>query len=107
MTAWEVYWIMTVIGWWRVRIRSEILKIVQDITNMPVSGKTNLYFDLGVDSLSFISLLLGIEEEHSITFDITEMEECLEVERLIASVENKVKEREQNSDPQFIMEPGE
>ena len=73
---------------------------------VPVSGKTNIYFDLGVDSLSFISLLLLIEEKYSITFDITEMEECLEVERLITSVENKVKEREQNIDPQFIMEQG-
>lgn len=74
-------------------INDEIIRMIEETAKLSVVGKkNNLYKDLGFDSLSFIRLLLKIEDIYSITFDITEMESCLEVSQLIASVEKKVKE---------------
>ncbi|GLC80310.1 acyl carrier protein [Lacrimispora brassicae] len=74
-------------------IHDEITRMIEDAAKLQVSDrKSNLYKDLGFDSLSFIHLLLKIEDMYSITFDITEMESCLEVSQLIAMAEKKVKE---------------
>ncbi|MFT9056795.1 MAG: acyl carrier protein [Ethanoligenens sp.] len=77
-------------------IRDEIIQIIKEEEPDfgPIGEKTNLYTDIGLDSLSFISLLMEIEEAYSITFDIAEMEPCLEFGHLTALVESKVKERE-------------
>jgi acyl carrier protein len=76
-----------------VVINDEIIRMIEETAKLSVvDKKNNLYKDLGFDSLSFIRLLLKIEDIYSITFDITEMESCLEVSQLIASVEKKVKE---------------
>lgn len=82
------------------KIRDEIIQMLEEVKCMPipVEGKTNLYFDLGINSLSFISFLLRIEEQYSISFDIAEMEKCLQVDRLITFVESKVKECEERHD---------
>ncbi|WP_313154076.1 acyl carrier protein [Lacrimispora sp.] len=75
-------------------INDEIIRMIEEAAQFPVSDrKTNLYNDLGLDSLSFIHLLLKIEDTYSITFDITEMESCLEVGRMIELAEKKVKEK--------------
>lgn len=75
-------------------INDEITRMIEEAAKLPVSDrKNNLYKDLGFDSLSFIRLLLKIEDLYSITFDITEMESCLEVSQLIALAEKKVKEK--------------
>ncbi len=75
-------------------INEEITRMIEEAAKLPVSDrKNNLYKDLGFDSLSFIRLLLKIEDLYSITFDITEMESCLEVSQLIALAEKKVKEK--------------
>lgn len=75
-------------------INDEITRMIEEAAKLPVSDrKNNLYKDLGFDSLSFIHLLLKIEDLYSITFDITEMESCLEVSQLIALAEKKVKEK--------------
>ncbi|WP_024291844.1 acyl carrier protein [Lacrimispora indolis] len=74
-------------------IHDEIIRLIEETAKLPVSDrKRNLYKDLGFDSLSFIHLLLKIEDMYSITFDISEMESCLEVSQLIALTEKKVKE---------------
>jgi len=77
-------------------IRDAIIhKIKENIfVSAPITEKSNLYTDLGFDSLSFVVLLTEIEEEYSIIFDITEMETCLQVDQLITIVENKIKERD-------------
>lgn len=74
-------------------IRDEILQMIEEAKpiSAPVGEKTNLYTDLGFDSLSFISFLLKIEKVYSITFDMMEMETCLQADQLIALVEHKVK----------------
>jgi len=64
----------------------------------PINAKSNLYTDLGFDSLSFITLLTDIEDAYSIILDIEEMEMCLQVGQLITVVENKIKEREMGND---------
>lgn len=76
-------------------IRDEILQMIrkEEPGSIPVGEKTNLYTDLGFDSLSFIRLLLEIEQVYSITFGIEEMEPCLEAGHLITLVEKKVRER--------------
>ena len=66
--------------------------------SVPITETSNLYMDLRFDSLSFIVLLTEIEEIYSITFDITEMETCLQVGQLITIVENKIKERDNGND---------
>lgn len=78
-----------------MEIRKEIIKLVDAIKCMPipVEGKTNLYVDLKVSSLSFIVFLLKIEKRYTITFDIADMEKCLQVDDLVALVEHKVKEK--------------
>ncbi|MDR2022991.1 MAG: acyl carrier protein [Hungatella sp.] len=76
-------------------INDEIIRMIEEAAQFPVSDrKTNLYKDLELDSLSFIHLLLKIEDTYSITFDITEMESCLEVGRMIELAEKKVKEKD-------------
>lgn len=81
-------------------LSEELIRMVESAkrTPVPVMEKTNLYFDLGVDSVSFIEFLLEVEKRYAITFDITEMEQCLQVNGLIALVESKVKERSGNHD---------
>ena len=71
----------------------EIIKMIDGTKRIaaPVTRKSNLYTDLGINSLSFIALLLKIEEAYSITFDISEMAACIQVDRLIALVEEKRK----------------
>jgi acyl carrier protein len=51
---------------------------------------TDLFKDLSFDSLSFVSMLVKIEEMFAIIFDITEMESCLVVGRLVEIVKEKM-----------------
>lgn len=76
-------------------VRDEIIHRIKEnvYVSASVTEKANLYRDLDFDSLSFIALLMEIEDAYSITFDIMEMETCLQVERLITTVENKIEER--------------
>jgi acyl carrier protein len=56
---------------------------------LPIGPQTNLYEDLGFDSLAFIKLILSVENEFSFTLAITEMEQCLVVGRLADLVREK------------------
>lgn len=81
-------------------IREEIIQMIEaekPVTD-PVREDSHLYKDLGFESYSFIRFLLKIEETYAITFEIMEMERCLQADRLIALVECKVKERAGNHD---------
>lgn len=57
-----------------------------------VGMEANLYTDLAFDSLAFTDLLVKIEDAFSISFEISEMEQCLWVKNLIALVDQKVKD---------------
>jgi len=81
-------------------VRNVIIEKIKGnvLVSVPINEKSNLYTDLGFDSLSFITLLTEIEDAYSITFDISEMETCLQVGRLIKTVQKKIKEREMGND---------
>jgi len=81
-------------------VRNVIIEKIKGnvLVSVPINEKSNLYTDLGFDSLSFITLLTELEDAYSITFDISEMETCLQVGRLIKTVQIKIKEREMGND---------
>lgn len=72
-------------------IRDAVIQKIKEVRFAagPVTEETNLYLDLGFDSLSFINLLMQIEELFSVTIDIGEMQSCIRVGRLIEVVEAK------------------
>ena len=74
-------------------VRDLIIQKVNEgkLVSKQVTESSNLYMDLGFDSLSFAYLLIEIEETYSVAFDLTEIETCLEVGRLIALVEDKMR----------------
>lgn len=73
-------------------IRKEVMQIITKAIDMPITDMhKQLNQNLGLDSLSFILLLLAIEDRFSITFDISEMESCLDINQLIELIEEKVK----------------
>ncbi|MDR0426134.1 MAG: phosphopantetheine-binding protein [Clostridiales bacterium] len=76
-------------------IPDRILRMLEEKkrSGCPVKPQSELYKDLSFDSLSFIALLLEIEEIYSIVFEIAEMEKCLRVVGLIAATERKVREK--------------
>lgn len=87
--------LLPVNGGGKMAIREDILDKINryKFVREPVCDDSNLYTDLRFDSLSFIKLLLEIEEQYLVIFDLSEMETCLQVNNLIALIEKKVKER--------------
>lgn len=73
-------------------IRDELIQMVTEAVKMPISDvKKHLYQNFGLDSLSFIQLLIAIEDRFTITFEISEMQSCLDVSQLIEITEKKIK----------------
>lgn len=83
-----------------MKIAEQIIRMIgeAEFVVAPVTEASNLYIDLGYDSLAFVTLLLKIEETYSIKFELLEMGSCLRTDRLIALVEKKVKEAGINHD---------
>lgn len=77
-------------------IAGDIYRMVEGAkrTSAAVVDGSNLSADLGLDSLSFIHLLLRLEARYSIGFDLAEMEQCLYVGRLVKTVEGKLRGEE-------------
>lgn len=75
-------------------IENTIFQMIAEAKHLPnpVTDISNLYTDLGFDSLSLITLLLKIEESYSITFNIFELEKCVQVYQLINLVKDKIEE---------------
>lgn len=76
-------------------LQDEVIEFINQTKLLPVSVTLDSHFfeDIAFDSLAFIVFLLEIEKKYLITFDIMEIEQCLKVDRLIALIELKVKER--------------
>lgn len=74
--------------------KTKIEKIIEkfNFTNARITQETNLYLDLGFDSLALVVFLTEIEKALNINIDIFEMEECLIIKNLLKICENKVKE---------------
>ena len=75
-------------------VRKAIIQLIEQeiVITAPITDTTNLYEDLHLDSLSFVSLLMDIEDRYGITFELGEMEGCHIAGQLIELVEQKVKE---------------
>ncbi len=76
-------------------IREEVIQLISHESIYPASitEDTNLYQDLHFDSLTFVNLLIGLEERYHITIELPEMERCLIVGQLISIIEVKRKEK--------------
>lgn len=76
-------------------VRDKVIQFIakQQALPIPITETTHLYQDLYMDSLSFVLLLLDLEEYFHITITIQEMERCLAVGELIALVKKKVEEK--------------
>ena len=79
-------------------VRKAIIQLIEQeaIITAPITDTTNLYIDLHLDSLSFVSLLMDIEDRYDITIALGEMAGCHIVGQLIELVERKVKEVRKN-----------
>lgn len=64
----------------------------ETVISVPITETTDLYEDLYLDSLSFVSLLMDIEELYNITIGLSEMADCHIVGQLINLVEKKIRE---------------
>lgn len=87
-------------------IQDTVITIIKTFTYLsrPITRETSLYEDLAFDSLTFIQLLLEIEQTFDITVSISEMQPCLNVGNLIALVETKRKETDNHAET-TIKEP--
>ena len=61
----------------------------QSPRHAPVTDDSDLFADLGLDSLSFVTLLVALEDDFGVTFDIGEMESCLRVGTLVETLARK------------------
>lgn len=77
-------------------IREAIIRKIKEeqFVTASVSESSSLYLDLGFDSLSFIVLLTEIERMFSITINIDEMENCIQVGELITLVKSKMRQED-------------
>ena len=76
-----------------VSINEEIISMLEAVKCIPVpiTENTNLFLDLGIDSLSFVKFLVRLEERYTISFDIAEMNQCLRLGRMVELTKSKVK----------------
>ena len=79
-------------------VREFIIQLIkqENVISVPITETTDLYKDLYLDSLSFVGLIMDIEEQFDITIELPEMTDCHIYGRLIRLVERKVKEAVQN-----------
>ena len=75
-------------------VRETMIQLIHQETaiRIPITEATDLFKDLCLDSLSFVSLLMEIEEQYNITIELPEMAECHIAGQLIKLVERKVGE---------------
>ena len=79
-------------------VREFIIQLIKQetVSSVPITETTDLYKDLYLDSLSFVGLIMDIEEQFDITIELPEKTDCHIYGRLIRLVERKVKEAMQN-----------
>lgn len=77
-------------------VRETVIQLIDQETVIPtpITETTDLFQDLHLDSLSFVSLLMEIEEQYKITIELEEMAGCRIAGQLIKLVERKVKEEQ-------------
>lgn len=80
-------------------VKETILQLIgqEAFVPVPITEAADLFQDLYLDSLSFISLLMEIEEQYRITIELPEMAGCRRVGQLIELVERKVREEQHHA----------
>lgn len=75
-------------------VKNTIIELVnqETVISVPVTESTDVYKDLYLDSLSFVGLLMNIEEHYNITIELSEMADCHIIGELIKLVEKKIQE---------------
>lgn len=76
-----------------LEIKEAIIKILNNYNdyNVEINEKTDLFTDIGIDSLSLLMLLNEIETTFKISFDIHEIANCSNFGNLTKMIENKLK----------------
>ncbi len=79
-------------------VKETIIQLIDQETVIaaPITETTDLYKDLYLDSLSFVGLLMDLEEQYHITIELSEMAGCHIVGHLIKIVEKKIQEDREN-----------
>lgn len=79
-------------------VKENIIQLISQETfiSIPITETTDLFQDLYLDSLSFVGLLMDIEELYNITIELAEMTDCHIVGYLVKLVESKIKEDQKN-----------
>lgn len=80
-------------------VRETVLQLISQeaFVPVPITETTDLFQDLYLDSLSFINLLMEIEEQYRLTIELPEMAGCRMVGQLIELVERKVREEQHHA----------
>lgn len=80
-------------------VKETILQLIgqETFVPVPITETTDLFQDLYLDSLSFINLLMEIEEQYRLTIELPEMAGCRMVGQLIELVERKVREEQHHA----------
>lgn len=73
-------------------VKETTLPLIEQKTviSIPITETTDLYQDLYIDSLSFVCLLMDIEQLYSISIELSEMPGCRIFGDLIELVERKI-----------------
>lgn len=79
-------------------VKETILQLIEEKTviSVPITEATDLYQDLYLDSLSFVCLLMDIEQLYNISIELSEMPDCHIFGNLIELLEKKIKEEVEN-----------
>lgn len=75
-------------------VKETIQQLIEQKTviSVPITETTDLYQDLYLDSLSFVCLLMDIEQLYTIPIELSEMPGCRIFGNLIELVERKIEE---------------
>lgn len=80
-------------------VRESMIQLIKQeaVIPVPITEATDLFHDLHLESLSFVSLLMEIEEQYKITIELPEMADCRIAGQLIKLVERKVGKEQINA----------
>lgn len=76
-----------------MRIEKEVVNMLNNYNsyNVNIVKSSDLFLDIGLDSLSFIKVVDDIEGKFNIDINSVDLAECLKVENLINLIKTKSK----------------
>lgn len=72
-------------------IRKMVIRLISEagVFAAPDAVNFHLFHDAAMDSLAFVTLLVRIEEVFGIEFDIAQISDCAQLDRLVELIERK------------------